>query len=147
MRTLLNSSVLVGAYISRAGVCTELLEDVLMDHELVISQFILDELARKLNEKFGFPENEIAEIRESIASSAEIVVPIEVPTTSCRDLNDLPILGTAIAGLADVLITVDKDLLALGAHGGIPIIKPGEFWKRAEQKHESPPAAPQTDKS
>ena len=147
MRALLDSSVLIAAYISRAGVCAELLEDVFMDHELVISEFILDELARKLEEKFGFPETEIAEIRESIASSAEVVVPIEVPATSCRDPNDLPILGTAIAGLADVLITVDKDLLALGAHGGIPIVKPGEFWKRADQKHKSPPAAPQTGKS
>jgi putative PIN family toxin of toxin-antitoxin system len=131
--------VLIAAYISRAGVCAELLEDVLMDHELVISEFILDELARKLREKFGFPDNEIAEIRESIISSAQMVVPIETPPGTCRDPNDLPILGTAVAGRADVLITVDKDLLTLGAHDGIPIIKPGEFWKRAEQKYESPP--------
>lgn len=124
----------MAAYISRAGVCAELLEDVLMDHELVISEFILDELARKLREKFGFPENEIAEIRESIVSSAEIVLPAEVSAPSCRDPNDLPVLGTAVAGQVDVLITVDKDLLDLQEHSGIPIIRPGEFWKRTEQE-------------
>jgi predicted nucleic acid-binding protein len=47
VRALLDSSVLTAAYISRAGACTELLDDVLMDQELVISEFILDELARK----------------------------------------------------------------------------------------------------
>ena len=52
MRLAIDSSVLIAAYISRAGVCAELLEDVLMDHELICSEFILGELARKLKEKF-----------------------------------------------------------------------------------------------
>lgn len=117
-----------------------------MDHEWVISSFILAELARKLKEKFGFPDNEIAEIRESIVVTAEIVEPAEVPPESCRDPNDLPVLGAAVAGRADVLITVDKDLLDLKAHSGIPIIKPGEFWKRVEQKGDSRAAASPSDK-
>ena len=44
MRIALDSSVLIAAHISRAGVCAELLEDVLLHHELVISDFILEEL-------------------------------------------------------------------------------------------------------
>ena len=55
MRVALDSSVLIAAHISRAGVCAELLEDLLLHHELVISEFILEELRRKLGEKFGFP--------------------------------------------------------------------------------------------
>ena len=133
MRALLDSSVLVAAYISRAGVCAGLLEDILVDHEWVISQFIIDEVARKLKDKFDFPENEIAEIRESITGAAEIVEPAEVSADSCRDPNDLPVLGTAVAGRADVLITGDKDLLDLKEYFGVPIIRPGEFWKRTEQ--------------
>ena len=130
MRALLDSSVFVAAYISRAGVCADLLEDILMDHEWVISRFILDELTRKLKEKFRFPDDEISEITASIVAAAEVVEPAEVPAESCRDRNDLPILGTAVAGRAEVLITVDKDLLALNTYAGISIIRPGEFWKR-----------------
>jgi predicted nucleic acid-binding protein len=48
-------------------------------------------------------------------------------------------LGTAIAGKVEVLITVDKDLLDLGSFAGIPIIRPGEFWKRLGAMQ---PAAP-----
>ena len=51
----LDSSVLIAAYIARAGVCAEVLEDVLRRHELILSQHILDEVRRKLTHKFLFP--------------------------------------------------------------------------------------------
>lgn len=132
MRVLLDSSVLIAAYISRAGVCADLLEDVLMDHELIISDFIVGELARKLDEKFHFPDEEIAAVRNSLLTAAECVEPVDVPEGSCRDPNDLPVLGTAVAGHADVLVTGDKDLLALGTFEGVPIATPGDFWGLVE---------------
>jgi uncharacterized protein len=129
VRALLDTSVLVAAYISRAGMCANLLEDILYGHEWVTSDFILGELSRKLRDKFKYPEHKIAEIREAAMISAEFVTPEEIPSGACRDPNDLPILGTAVAGRADVIITGDKDLLALTPFRGIPIIRPGEFWK------------------
>ena len=129
MRALLDSSVLVAAFISRAGTCASLLEDILNDHEWVISNFILEELSRKLRDKFKYPEGEIAEIREAAMIAAEFVTPEEIPGDACREPNDLPILGTALAGRAEVIITGDKDLLALQTFRGIPILRPGEFWK------------------
>ena len=143
MRVLIDSSVLVAAHISRAGVCAELLEDVLMDHELVMSQFIIDELARKLRDNFKFTEDEIAEVRRHLLANCEMVSPVEVPSTACRDPNDLPVLGTAVAGRADVLITVDKDLLDLRAYSGISIIRPGQFWRRVDA--ETAPPGPTDD--
>jgi uncharacterized protein len=139
VRALLDSSVLVAAHISRAGVCAGLLEDVLMDHELVISQFIIDELVRKLREKFEFPEDEIAEVRSNMLADAQMVSPAEIPSTACRDPHDLPVLGTAVAGRVDVLITVDKDLLDLREYSGIAIIRPGQFWSRADTEPATPP--------
>ena len=129
MRALLDSSVLIAAHISRAGVCSELLEDILLDHQLITSKFILDEVARKLREKFHFPVSLVTEVRKSIEEAAECVEPVEVPKGSCRDPEDLPILGTAVAGKVDLIVTVDKDLLDLKSFEGILIIKPGEFWK------------------
>jgi predicted nucleic acid-binding protein len=58
------------------------------------------------------------------------VAPLDLPTDVCRDPTDIPVLGTALAGSASVLVTVDKDLLALGEFQGIAIIKPGEFWRQ-----------------
>ena len=130
MKVVLDSSVLIAASISRAGVCAELLEDVLTHHELVVSDFIVEELGRKLRDKFNFPQNEIRQLQRLLGKVATSVTPVDLPTSICRDPTDIPVLGTALAGGASVLVTVDKDLLALGEFQGIAIIKPGEFWRR-----------------
>ena len=130
MKVVLGSSVLIAASISRAGVCAELLEDVLTHYELVISAFITQELRRKLRDKFNFPESEIRQLQRFLGKLATTVVPLELPTDVCRDTADIPVLGTAAAGRASILVTVDKDLLAVREFQGIAIIKPGEFWRR-----------------
>ena len=43
------------------------------------------------------------------------------------DENDLPILGTAVAGYAETIVTGDNVLLKLRAFRGIRIISPREF--------------------
>lgn len=130
MKVVLDSSVLIAASISRAGVCAELLEDVLTHHELMISDFIADELDRKLRSKFHFSVNEVRQLRRFLDRMATTVVPTDLPAEVCRDPSDIPVLGTAVAAGASVLVTVDKDLLALGEFQGIAVIKPGGFWKR-----------------
>jgi putative PIN family toxin of toxin-antitoxin system len=130
VKVVLDSSVLIAASISRAGVCAELLEDVLTHHELVISDFIVEELSRKLRDKFNFPEREVRQLRRFLARMASTVVPTDLPANVCRDSEDVPVLGTAVAASASVLVTVDKDLLELGEFQGIAIIKPGEFWRQ-----------------
>ncbi|MEP6885826.1 MAG: putative toxin-antitoxin system toxin component, PIN family [Gammaproteobacteria bacterium] len=130
MKLVLDSSVLIAALISRAGVCAELLEDVLTHHELVLSNFIFEQVSRKLREKFEFPKTEIAELGRFFKVTATFVEPAEIDAKVCRDPQDIPILGTAVAVKADLLITIAKDLLTLGYFQGIGIVKPGEFWKR-----------------
>jgi uncharacterized protein len=130
VKVVLGSSVLIAASISRAGVCAELLEDVLTHHELVISDLIAEELSRKLRDKFNFPEREVRQLRRFLARMASTVVPTDLAANVRRDSEDVPVLGTAVAAGASVLVTVDKDLLALGEFQGIAIIKPGEFWQR-----------------
>ena len=147
MRTVLDSSVLMAAYISRAGACASLLEDVLNDHEWVVSRFIVDELCGKLREKFSYPEDDIAAVRQSVIAAAELVEPTEIAAGTCRDANDLPVLGTAVAGRVEVLITVDRDLLDLETFRDIPILKPGEFWRLLESRADATAKAPPPEHS
>jgi predicted nucleic acid-binding protein len=46
----------------------------------------------------------------------------------CRDADDDVVLGTAIAGRCDAIVTGDKDLLDLGGYRDIPIVSPRAFW-------------------
>ena len=107
------------------------MEDVLLRHDLVISEFILEELQRTLRDKFDFPDAEIRAIATFMRSAAISVTPTELPADSCRDPDDIPVLGTAVAGNARFLIAVDRDLLALVTFREIAIMRPRDFWDRA----------------
>jgi putative PIN family toxin of toxin-antitoxin system len=133
VKIVLDSSVLIAAHITRAGVCAELLEDVLMQHQLFTSGFIFDDAVRKLREKFEFPEAAVQSIANFIAHAASQIQPAAVAADVCRNPEDIPTLGTAVAAGAKMLITVDKDLLAVGEYLGIVIVKPGAFWKLANR--------------
>jgi putative PIN family toxin of toxin-antitoxin system len=121
--------VLIAAHISRAGVCAELLEDLLLHHELVTSEFILEELGRKLVEKFRFPAREAHQVAAFLRRVAVVVEPAELPLALCRDPTDIPVLGTAVGGECALLISVDRDLLDMQRINEIPIIRPGEYWR------------------
>jgi putative PIN family toxin of toxin-antitoxin system len=133
VRIALDSSVLIAAHISRAGVCAELLEDLLLHHDLVTSEFILEELGRKLSEKFRFPKRDADQVAAFLRRVAVVVVPADLPSDVCRDRTDIPVLGTAVSGECALLISVDRDLLDMQRINEIPIIRPGEFWRRTTE--------------
>jgi len=133
VRIALDSSVLIAAHISRAGVCAELLEDLLLHHELVTSEFILEELGRKLLEKFSFPKRETDQVAAFLRRGAVVVVPADMPSDVCRDPTDIPVLGTAVGGECALLVSVDRDLLDMQRINEIPIIRPGEYWRRTTE--------------
>jgi len=133
VRIALDSSVLIAAHISRAGVCAELLEDLLLHHELVTSEFILEELGRKLLEKFSFPKREADQTAAFLRRVAVVVVPADMPSDVGRDPTDIPVLGTAVGGECALLISVDRDLLDMQRINEIPIIRPGEYWRRTTE--------------
>ncbi len=130
MRIALDSSVLIASHISRAGVCAELLEDLLLHYELVTSAYILEELSRKLVEKFRFPKREADQLAAFLRRAAAVVIPVDLPANVCRDPTDLPVLGTAVGGMCALLISVDRDLLDMRNINEIPIVRPGEYWRR-----------------
>jgi predicted nucleic acid-binding protein len=43
------------------------------------------------------------------------------------------VLGTAVAGECELLISVDRDLLDMQTIQGIPIIRPGEYWRHTAE--------------
>ena len=133
MRIALDSFVLIAAHISRAGVCAEMLEDILLHHELVISDFILEELRREVVEKFNFPRRDSEQVGAFLRRVGIVVKPADLPSDLCRDPTDVPVLGTAVAGECALLISVDRDLLDMKTIREIPIIRPGKYWRRSTE--------------
>jgi putative PIN family toxin of toxin-antitoxin system len=126
MKILLDTNVLIAAFIT-PGICNELLEHCLRRHQLITSEFLLDEFQTHLIHKFHFTSRETQEAIEMLRLKASVVVPASLPAQICRDADDDQVLGTALAGQVDCLVTGDNDLLEIKQYQSIPIIKPSEF--------------------
>lgn len=103
--------------------------------EVVLSDFILDELRRvlpRLSHRHGLTSAEIDDLLDILSIQAEVLEPHVPDEELLRDVNDLPVLGTLLAGVQmgsiNYLITGDKDLLVLGDR--YPVISPADFWTR-----------------
>jgi uncharacterized protein len=127
MKLVIDTNVLIAAFVTH-GVCNELLEYCAINHEIILSSFILDELRDNLVRKFEFSSREAGAVIRLLKSRAVLVTPRVLEKPTCRDPDDDPILGTALAGGCECIVTGDKDLLDLQCVQGIRMIKPSAFW-------------------
>lgn len=106
--------------------------------KLVATEQTLAELtSRLLSPKFDRLVSQAA--RETLLRSLHPiveVVPVIQVIRACRDSKDDMFLEAAVNGRADVLITGDKDLLALHPFAGIPIITPADYLATLEPDSE-----------
>jgi len=96
------------------------------DFELCTSIAILTELARKLDEKFGWEKQKIAHLITSISNMTVVFKTIPWLKVVSDD-PDNRILECAIKAEADFLVTGDKHLLKLRNYGDFEIIKLSTF--------------------
>lgn len=127
MKVVLDTNVLIAAFLTR-GVCHELFEHCTRYHEVLTSEFILDEFEKHLIHKFKFSEKDTRAALQLVKAKSTMVSLPKTVQEFCRDSDDDWILATAILGHSRYLITGDKDLLVLKQINKISIIKPNEFW-------------------
>ncbi|MFP4128342.1 MAG: putative toxin-antitoxin system toxin component, PIN family [Desulfonatronovibrio sp.] len=129
MKVILDANIIIAASAAR-GVCEAVFELCLEQHELIICESLLREIDVKLRHKIKVPAPVVAEYLQLLRSNAEILMPLAVDPQSCRDPDDLMILGLVSPGNVEVVVTDDKDLLVLGSYKEVPIITPREFWEQ-----------------
>ncbi|MDD9980739.1 MAG: hypothetical protein OXU81_05185, partial [Gammaproteobacteria bacterium] len=59
----------------------------------------------------------------------EVIVPVDPAPWPVNDPDDRWIVASAPAGSADLLVTGDKDLIAVGDAVGLPVVTPRGFWE------------------
>lgn len=129
MKVFLDTNVLASAAATR-GLCADVLREVLACHELLMSEQALRELRRVLRSKFGEPQELIDDFVWLLRQDILWVEPGVLPQVELQDKDDLGILGAALQGGADVLVTGDKELLSLGCVESLAILSPRQFWER-----------------
>lgn len=99
---------------------------------LLVSREIIDEYIRALSyPKFRLSKDEIkALMAENIFPFCKTVSAPGLDKPVCRDEEDDKFIACAIAGNARVIVSGDKDLLAVGSYKGIPITGLNAFLKR-----------------
>ena len=126
MKIVFDTNVLIAALITR-GVSSSLFDHCVQQHQLITSNFILGELRRHLLGKFKYAPADVQATLDLLGIKMEVVIPLPLPEPVCRDPDDDAVLGTAIAGKADCIITGDKDLLVLQQYQTIDILAPAQF--------------------
>jgi putative PIN family toxin of toxin-antitoxin system len=129
VRVVLDTNVLLAA-IATHGLCQALVTLVFRDHVVILSEHILGEVAKHYRGKFKATKRQADAAVAVLRANGEIVEPVTVPLGTVRDKDDLPVLGTAVAGSAAVLVTGDQELLVLGLFRGVAILSPRDFYER-----------------
>ena len=127
MKVFPDTNVLASSIATRS-LCSELLENVIHDHELLTCQAVLEGLERILAEKIRLPGPVVTGFLDLLKAEGRVVESREKPAIPIRDADDIPILACAIAGEADVFVTGDKELLGLQRIGNLAIVSPRELW-------------------
>jgi putative PIN family toxin of toxin-antitoxin system len=129
VRVFLDTNVLVSAFASR-GLCAELFELVLLEHELIAGQNVLRELAKALRQKIKLPTARTEEIVDFVAGeAAQTVDEVAAITAAKVDADDALVLGEALAGQAAIFVTGDAALLKIAVVESLQIVSPRQFWE------------------
>ena len=123
----LDSNIFISAFVFRGEPLRllQMAQDGLI--RLDVSDTILNELGRVLNDNFEWSAEDVKVVQAKILCFANHVTPVEAVHVVQADADDDAILERAAAARSDFLVTGDKDLLKLGLFRGTRIIKPAAF--------------------
>ncbi|TSC87591.1 MAG: putative toxin-antitoxin system toxin component, PIN family [Microgenomates group bacterium Gr01-1014_7] len=125
MRVVLDTNIYIAAAL-KGGFSEEIIKILAKTISLttVISEEILTELVDKLTNKFNRPQEDINNYVSRIRKFIEIVEITEKISVIIRDPKDNKILECAVSGQADLIVSLDQDLIKLKTFRGIGIIHP-----------------------
>jgi putative PIN family toxin of toxin-antitoxin system len=127
VKIVLDSNVIIAAFAAR-GLCNALFESCIGNHDIILCEEILREIAKNLKKKIRLPDDVIRQIQLLLRTHSTLVTPLKVDISDCKDKKDLMVIGSAIAGSANYIITGDKDLLSVGRIEDVKIVDPRTFW-------------------
>jgi putative PIN family toxin of toxin-antitoxin system len=106
-------------------------------YDIVSSPALLDEVVRVLSrtavrERIAREDTPDISIIIELLGQAELVEPGVIQPV-CRDPNDDKLFACAVEAGADYIVSDDKDVLAVGEHGGVRAITTVEFLRLLDE--------------
>lgn len=127
MKVTFDTNILVSAFEFPNGRAAQALLNIRSERDLMfISCPVIKELLRVLADKFGRTEVELEEIRAFIGQFGHLVTPTETLSV-LADEPDNRILECAAAASADLIVTGDLQMLALGNFQNVRIMSLADY--------------------
>ncbi|MFO8073653.1 MAG: putative toxin-antitoxin system toxin component, PIN family [Polyangia bacterium] len=122
MRVVLDTNVIVSAVVF-GGKPRAVLGRCIRGQDLLVtcSALVAEIEAVLARPRFGFFEREARMITSELLQIADRAEPGLVPAVIAEDPDDDVVLACAVKGRADVIVSGDHHLKALGSYQGIPI--------------------------
>jgi putative PIN family toxin of toxin-antitoxin system len=127
-RVILDTNVLISRLLIPQSVASRAVSRLLRHTQPLVSEATLGELAQTLaRDKFN-PYVSLEDRQEFFRLFARVAewVPVTTTLRVCRDPTDDKFLELAVDGQATLLVTGDKDLLALNPFRTVTIITPSD---------------------
>jgi putative PIN family toxin of toxin-antitoxin system len=129
LRIVVDTNALISRLLVTDSVAARAVRKAVDEGQLLASEATMTELADVLSRAKFDSYVSIQERREFVRLLGGIVelVPIIAEVRACRDPKDDKFLDVAVNGNADLILTGDRDLLALHPFRGIPIRTPAQY--------------------
>lgn len=128
MRVFLDTNVLVSAAATR-GLCADVLREILVSHQLIVSAPLIAEIKDVLHTKIGIPQEIISDFLEVVTQDSILSENTKLTNIEINDKDDILIPSTALNGDAELFVTGDKELLDLERIQSMRIVSPRKFWE------------------
>lgn len=114
MRVMVDTNILISMFLFPKKQYDDLVKTITKKHTLVLSSFVVDELWDVIKKKFPKREGDVDTFLTKLSYELSYT-PHQMPggVFEIRDMKDYPVVYTAIIDATDVLISGDKDIMAV----------------------------------
>ena len=126
MKIVFDTNVLIAAFLSSGGTSQVVFAEAVQNHTVVLSDYILGEFKRIPQTKLDVPGHVVNAAIQEIKKDVFILGKVSLAGVHFSDKADIPILALTKAARAQVLVTGDKNMLALKRFFKAVIVSPRE---------------------
>lgn len=127
---MVDTNVLISLLVFSSKKMNQMMECIFMEHQLVLSSYIVEELKdvvrRKFPDKVGVVDALLAKMNYEYVYTPDI---LDETLFEIRDVKDYPVLYTAVLEDVDILVTGDNDFSDVDVDKP-EILTPAEFVER-----------------
>jgi len=130
-KVVLDTNVIIAAFTAR-GLANSVFELCLDKCEIIISEYIINEVSDKLTRKLKVPPEIVNEIISFLRDCYTVTEYVLLKENICRDIKDNNILALASSSKSKYIVTGDKDLLVLNKFEKTRIVNPRQLWQEVK---------------